>query len=259
MSVKALLWAFQQEGITANEKLVLLALANVADHEGVCWPGREYIAAYTGLAIRTVSDTVGKLCVKMLITREARGREGMSGAGRTTNLYRLNLDGITGSRRTKGRAADARNSLPYKELPGSKTPLTTSSSSPGGDRDVDLVVVNEGEPEPGKGADALVAKVAAVLARGRKSWDLPAAAAEVWDELGPPGDLQARVRFLADYVRIMDGSTERISFARLGRLARRWGKVALRGLDVALAADAEDPYTYAEKVCQEAAQRMGTT
>lgn len=103
----------------------------------------------------------------------------------------------------------------------------------------------------GEGGEALVRRLHEAMARGRKSWDLPAAAAEVWDELGEPADLQPKIRFLADYVRLHAGEPA-IDFSRIGRLARRWGKVALGGIDIALANGREAPalYNYAEKVCQ---------
>jgi len=71
MSVKAMAWAWEQP-ITANQKLVLLALADHADHKGICWPGLTGIAEKTGISRRQVQRLITQLEDARLVTRSKR-------------------------------------------------------------------------------------------------------------------------------------------------------------------------------------------
>lgn len=81
-------WAFEQP-INGNEKCVLLALADHARDDGLCWPGHETIATKAHVSTKTVCRILGKLEEKGYIVREERRRgDGL----RTTDLIRLRLD-----------------------------------------------------------------------------------------------------------------------------------------------------------------------
>lgn len=72
--------------LPATQKIVLLALADHADQEGVCWPGQERLATVTGLSVRTVRTTLKSLEEEGLIGVEPR----FDGSGkRVGTVYRV--------------------------------------------------------------------------------------------------------------------------------------------------------------------------
>lgn len=86
MSVKASTWAWAQN-LPATEKLVLLALADHADDDGVCWPGQEKLAKKTGLVRKSIYSCTKSLEAKGLLEIEARKTKGIQ----RSNRYRLKL------------------------------------------------------------------------------------------------------------------------------------------------------------------------
>jgi helix-turn-helix protein len=60
VSIAALHWAWRQK-LAPVEKLVLLALADHADDEGMCWPGQRGVADKCGLSRQTVAETIARL------------------------------------------------------------------------------------------------------------------------------------------------------------------------------------------------------
>jgi len=87
MSVQAMTWAFEQQ-VEPHAKLVLLALANRANHEtGLCYPGQERIGQECSMSARTVRRHLKSLEQQGLITRRARMLP--EGRGRTSDEYRL--------------------------------------------------------------------------------------------------------------------------------------------------------------------------
>ena len=88
MSVAAMAWAYAQQDTKGAEKFVLVTLADAADDDGVCWPGRRFIAERTGISPAQVSRHLAKLEAKGLLRREERVREDGS---RASNLYVLPL------------------------------------------------------------------------------------------------------------------------------------------------------------------------
>lgn len=84
MSLKALSWAWEQEGLSSSEKFVLLCLANCHnDDTGRCDPSAAYIVKRTALNRKTVYGALGFLEKKGLIKGD--DREGRS------KHYDLNL------------------------------------------------------------------------------------------------------------------------------------------------------------------------
>lgn len=82
-------WAWQQP-VKGNAKLLLLALADTANNEGVCWPGTRRVAEMVGLSERAVREQLTKLEEAGVLRREPRFRPDGS---QTSNLTILNLPG----------------------------------------------------------------------------------------------------------------------------------------------------------------------
>jgi hypothetical protein len=74
MSVTVMAWAWKQD-LTSTEKIVLVALADRADDDGLCWPGHKSLSTKCGLNRRTIVRVVDRLANKGLISIERRHRE----------------------------------------------------------------------------------------------------------------------------------------------------------------------------------------
>jgi hypothetical protein len=87
MGLRAMAWAF----LTARpstERFVLVALAEHADEDGVCWPGVSRLTERTGYGRATVQRALARLEVDGLLSRQERC---VSGGRQTSNLYVLDL------------------------------------------------------------------------------------------------------------------------------------------------------------------------
>jgi len=82
VSIRLVTWAFKQE-LPCAEKLVLVALAHMADKDGKCWPSQAGIAQHCGITRETVNRMVGILVEAGLVRVERR----FSAKGRAANLY----------------------------------------------------------------------------------------------------------------------------------------------------------------------------
>lgn len=78
-------WSVPVGGVT---KLVLVALADHSDDDGVCWPGVRGIAKKCGIVERTVERNIAQLTEDGWLSVKARYRDDGS---KTSNLYTLNL------------------------------------------------------------------------------------------------------------------------------------------------------------------------
>jgi hypothetical protein len=89
MSFKATVWAWAQRDLTAQEKLVLLALAdrhNADSNE--CWPSKTKLSEDTGISMATIKRSINSLIEKGLISKEER----TSSSGRSiSNVYRIHF------------------------------------------------------------------------------------------------------------------------------------------------------------------------
>ena len=74
---------WEHQGINATQKLVLLALADWANEEGLCWPSINRLASKTGIAGRSVQRLIRQLEELNLVRREE-----VSGKG---NRYWISL------------------------------------------------------------------------------------------------------------------------------------------------------------------------
>jgi DNA-binding transcriptional ArsR family regulator len=91
MSTKALAWAVEQPTGSPTRKLILLLLADLADEQLTCYPGRPYLATRAELSEGTVSRTITELREGgfIRVLRRARKR-----GGRRTNRYLINMYGV---------------------------------------------------------------------------------------------------------------------------------------------------------------------
>lgn len=89
MSIQAIAWAFEQQPENSNQKLVLIAIANYADGDGVCWPGQRSLARDCTMGDRTVRRHLQALEEAGYLEREERRR---ADGTRTSDRYRLKLD-----------------------------------------------------------------------------------------------------------------------------------------------------------------------
>lgn len=93
MSLRCICWVFDQlregRGPSASSSLVLLKLADRANDDGICWPGKERIGDDVGLSEETVRKSIKSLEAVGLVIVERR----KDSAGRDLpNLYHLPLN-----------------------------------------------------------------------------------------------------------------------------------------------------------------------
>jgi response regulator of citrate/malate metabolism len=82
-------WAWQQ-ALKPVPKLVLMALADAADDQGICWPSVATVAGKVGVSTRTVRRVMQALISGKLLAAEQRYR---SDGSCSSNRYRLSLAG----------------------------------------------------------------------------------------------------------------------------------------------------------------------
>ncbi|SCC08815.1 MULTISPECIES: helix-turn-helix domain-containing protein [Snodgrassella] len=90
MSVKLMAKAWEMD-LSQGEKLVLLALCDHANDDGVCYPSQEYLAQKCSMSPRSLIDQINKLKKHGILTAERRQK----GGGRLANLYVINLDNFS--------------------------------------------------------------------------------------------------------------------------------------------------------------------
>ncbi len=101
MSVAATTWAWARPsdrgGVSGNDRLVLLAIADAADARGKnAWPTIETLAAMAGLSRRTVQRSIQSLEHLGILTVERQeGGEHRARPDRRPNRYTLLMDGVT--------------------------------------------------------------------------------------------------------------------------------------------------------------------
>lgn len=82
-------WAWQQR-LAPNLKLILMALSDAADDDGVCWPSVTTLAKKCNVSTRTVRRGLQSLIESGLLDSEPRYRNDGSNS---SNRYRLQLGG----------------------------------------------------------------------------------------------------------------------------------------------------------------------
>ena len=82
-------WAWQQS-LSPNLKLILMALSDAADDDGICWPSVSMLAKKCNVSTRTVRRGLQSLIENGLLVSEPRYRNDGSNS---SNRYRLQLGG----------------------------------------------------------------------------------------------------------------------------------------------------------------------
>ena len=82
-------WAWRQQ-LSPTPKLILMALADAANDDGVCWPSVSTVAAKCCVSVRTVRRVMQKLVDRGLLLSEQRYRKDGSCS---SNRYQLRLQG----------------------------------------------------------------------------------------------------------------------------------------------------------------------
>lgn len=100
MSYSAMAWARGIKTGSATVKSVLLAVANYADEEGVCWPSQEQLSDDTELSRHSIMRALDQLEEQGLLSRERRHR---GDGSRTSDLIILDLS------RTEQRSSQQRS------------------------------------------------------------------------------------------------------------------------------------------------------
>lgn len=77
--------------LSQSEKLVLLALCDHANDDGVCYPSQEYLAEKCSMSRRSLIDQINKLKAYGILIAERRQKNG----GRLANVYTIVLDNFT--------------------------------------------------------------------------------------------------------------------------------------------------------------------
>lgn len=88
MSVRVSSWVWEHAPAKGNQLLVMLALADVADDQGVAWPSQSHLAAKTRLSLATVKRVMKSLReVGAIVSDASLGR---------SNVYRIVMDSASG-------------------------------------------------------------------------------------------------------------------------------------------------------------------
>lgn len=89
MSVEAMAWAWKVDAnLKTHEKFILVRLADHANADGVCWPGKDSLADTCCCSKRSVDRAIERLEALGLITVEHRTSDG---GKQRSNRYFLNL------------------------------------------------------------------------------------------------------------------------------------------------------------------------
>jgi len=87
VSILAMTWAWGLMDLDQSQTLVLLALADAANDDGVCWPSQAEIGRKARLKDRAVRNQIRSLEAMGLVSVSSRS----TSQGRKTNVYRLNV------------------------------------------------------------------------------------------------------------------------------------------------------------------------
>lgn len=128
MGVTAMAWAWMQDAGTPGSKLVLMALADHANDDGVCWPGQATIARKAEMSTRAVRDNLERLVARGLVQVEERRRQDGSKA---SNLYVLTMRlGLLDPPADSSGGAEAGRTSHRKQASGHEPSIEPSEGTP---------------------------------------------------------------------------------------------------------------------------------
>jgi hypothetical protein len=90
MSNRITVWAWDAEGLSPTQKLVLVKLADNANDDGYCWPSLPYLMKHTCLSNSAVRTAIRQLEEAGLVTRIGQADE----RGTRPNHYQLHASGV---------------------------------------------------------------------------------------------------------------------------------------------------------------------
>lgn len=125
MSVRASTWAWEvirELRLPHGQGIVLLRVADHADHDGVCWPGVAGLQPYVGLGERQIRTNIKALEDGDLLHRDRRqGRK--SDGGRATDRITLHVEDLPAIIAARGkRQSDDTPTGNLTQVSGSPTP-----------------------------------------------------------------------------------------------------------------------------------------
>lgn len=128
MSVHATQWALAQSA-SPSARIVLIALADYADAEGVCFPSVDALSEKSGVSPRTVKRAIAALSEAGLVRREDRRARG----GRfIANVYRLALEEASpGAKLTQGQFVSMGHLLAHGKDKEPSLAVSATKSEPG--------------------------------------------------------------------------------------------------------------------------------
>jgi hypothetical protein len=86
MSITIMTQVWKEEETSGSERLVLLALADIANDDGVCWPSMQTVAKKCNLSRRYIIDMIASLEGRNYLRRQKRlGNNGKL----TSNIYKI--------------------------------------------------------------------------------------------------------------------------------------------------------------------------
>lgn len=132
MSVRASTWAWEvirELGLPHGQGIVLLRVADHADHDGVCWPGVAGLQPYVGLGDRQIRTNLGKLEAADVLHRERRQQSGKT--GRQSDLITLHVEDLPATIAGKGqRQSDDTLTGSPGGFSGTPTPAPSTPGEP---------------------------------------------------------------------------------------------------------------------------------
>lgn len=87
-----------EQGLAPPRRLVLYVMADGADDDGRLWPGQQRLKRLTGLSVSTIRKALREFEEAGILTTQTRVRE--EGRGRTSNLYLLDFQAVSGGDRS---------------------------------------------------------------------------------------------------------------------------------------------------------------
>jgi hypothetical protein len=107
MSIKLMTQVWESNVGPATKRLVLLALADSANDEGVCWPSVATIARKAGASKRRTEEVLAELAAERIVAKQARFND--------SNIYTLNLADLP---RDTGENTPRENRTPREDVGG---------------------------------------------------------------------------------------------------------------------------------------------
>lgn len=282
MSVKVMTWVWEHSQAKGNDRLVLLAIADNANHDGGnAFPGHPELMRKTLLPRSTIYACIDRLIELGELEREVAG----GGRGRRT-VYRVTM----ANRPAQGPYPD-QETVQQPDGLEAETVQVTHRNSPGS-----AVAYKEGEPSENRqipptvvaptgasanghaevvplrsqravqAANGTLERLKAGLERGERSWSLSDAARDEWlSLLDDDHNLGTAQQFVMFYIAMNAGrdvrSLNRRHWSMAGQKVSRWRALVLYGVDQAITrVDLDQPdergqvgqpfWNYVEAVCK---------